>query len=195
MLAKLTAMVVTAEQLAAGLTHVRAAPAEQGVVDLVVRRPGLGRREILDAGELDTVVGLIGDTWSVRPSRHTPDRSPHPEMQLNLMNARMTALVAGSEPADWALAGDQLYVDLDLSEANLPPGTRLAIGPAAVIEVTAPPHTGCAKFRARFGPEAMRFVNTAEGRALRLRGMNARVVMGGRVCPGDAIGKVVDGEW
>src|SRR5215207_3757581 len=99
-LAKLTAMVVTAEQLAAGLTHVRAAPAEQGVVDLVVRRPGLGRREILDAGELDTVVGLIGDTWSVRPSRHTPDRSPHPEMQLNLMNARMTALVAGSEPAD-----------------------------------------------------------------------------------------------
>jgi hypothetical protein len=179
---------LAAADLATGLAGVRASPSERGVVELVVRRPAVGRREILTEGVLDVDVGLVGDTWPVRPSRRTPDRSPHPEMQLNVMNARVAALVAGPAPERWALAGDQLYVDFDLSEANLPPGTLLAVG-SAVIEVTAQPHTGCVKFAARFGRDAMRFVNTADGRALRLRGMNARVVTGGTVRPGDVVAK------
>ena len=99
-------------------------------------------------------------------------------MQLNIINARVARLVAGDDPADRALAGDQLHVDLDLSPENLPAGTRLAIG-GAVIEVTDQPHTGCAKFAARFGAEALRFVNIGGGKQLRLRGINAKVVAAG----------------
>jgi MOSC domain-containing protein YiiM len=109
-------------------------------------------------------------------------------MQINVMNARAALLVAGSSERR-ALAGDQLYVDLDLSPENLPAGTRLAIG-TAVIEVTAVPHTGCAKFVAHFGSEAMRFVNGRVGRSLRLRGLNARVVQSGAIRRGDRISKV-----
>ena len=85
----------------------------------------------------------------------------------------------------WHLAGDQLYVDLDLSEANLPPGTRLSIG-SAVIEVTAEPHTGCSKFVERFGLDAMKFVNSRERKDLHLRGINARVVRPGVLRVGDS---------
>lgn len=174
--------------LQAGLSRVYSSPPDVGRLELIVRRPAVGRREILSEGALDTTVGLLGDTWNCRPSKRTPDHSPHPDMQLNIMNARAVALVAGS-PERWALAGDQLYVDLDISEANLPPGTRLELG-SAVIEVTAQPHLGCVKFKARFGRDAMRFVNTAEGRALRLRGMNAKVMTGGTIRQGDLVRKV-----
>jgi MOSC domain len=174
--------------LRAGLGHVHESPPDLGRLELIVRRPAVGQREVLSEGTLETDVGLVGDTWNCRPSTRTPDRSPHPEMQLNIMNARVTALIAGTAQR-WALAGDQLYVDMDISEANLPPGTRLRLG-AAVIEVTAQPHLGCAKFTARFGRDAMRFVNTAEGRALRLRGMNAKVVSGGTIRHGDLLGKL-----
>jgi hypothetical protein len=175
-------------ELEAGLEHVRRSPADDGRLELVVRRPAIGEREELAMGELDLAEGLVGDTWSVRPSRASADGGPHPDCQLNVMNSRMVALVA-VDPARRALAGDQLYVDLDLSEENLPPGTRLAIG-SAVIEVTARPHTGCAKFVARFGVDAMRFVNSPTGRALRLRGLNARVVQAGTVRPRDVVRKV-----
>ena len=178
----------TTPELEAGLGHVRQSPADGGRLELVVRRPAVGEREELAAGELDLADGLLGDTWSTRPSRLTADGGPHPECQLNVMNSRMAALVA-VDPARRSLAGDQLYVDLDLSQENLPPGTRLAIG-SAVIEVTAQPHTGCAKFVARFGIDAMRFVNSPTGRALRLRGLNARVVQAGTVRPGDVVRKV-----
>ena len=178
----------TTPELEAGLGHVRQSPADGGRLELVVRRPAVGEREELAAGELDLADGLLGDTWSTRPSRLTADGGPHPECQLNVMNSRMAALVA-VDPARRSLAGDQLYVDLDLSQENLPPGTRLAIG-SAVIEVTAQPHTGCAKFVARFGIDAMRFVNSPTGRALRLRGLNARVVQAGTVRPGDVVCKV-----
>jgi MOSC domain-containing protein YiiM len=177
----------TTAELEAGLVQVRRSPADGGRLELVVRRPAVGQREELDEGQLDLHEGLVGDTWSVRPSRRTDDGGPHAEMQLNVMNSRMAALVAG-DPARRGLAGDQLYVDLDISEENLPAGMRLVIG-SAVIEVTTRPHLGCDKFVARFGMEAMRLVNSPAGRALRLRGLNARVVQPGTIRPGDTVRK------
>jgi hypothetical protein len=179
---------VTAAELEAGLDHLRGSPTDAGTLELVVRRPGPGEREVLEEGELDLEVGLVGDSWHWRGSRYTEDGSAHPQMQLNVMNARCAQLVAG-DPGRRALAGDQLYVDLDLSPANLPTGSRLAIGPA-VIEVMPLPHTGCPTFVRHFGAEAMRFVNGKVGRSLRLRGLNARVVRAGTVRPGDLVTKL-----
>ncbi len=180
----------TPEELAAFVPQLLHAPRDVGTLKLVVRRPAPGAREVLDEGELDLVVGLVGDTWAQRGSSKTPDGGAHPEMQLNVMSARMVAFLAG-DPALRPLAGDQLYLDLDLSQDNLPAGTRLTIGEpgvrGAVIEVTEVPHTGCAKFVERFGAEAMRFVNGPVGRPMRLRGLNARVVVAGRVRPGDPV--------
>lgn len=179
---------LTEDELLAGLEHIRQAPPDGGRLELIVRRPAVGEREVLEEGELDVVDGLVGDTWRQRSSSRTPDRSPHPDCQINVMGARVADLVAG-HPDRRALAGDQLFLDLDLSAANLPPGTRLAIG-TAVIEVTAQPHTGCGKFVERFGLEAMKFVNSPAGRALNLRGINARVVQSGAVRAGDRARKL-----
>jgi hypothetical protein len=180
----------TPEELAAFLPVLRTAPRDAGTLELVVRRPAAGEREELGEGELDLEAGLVGDTWSQRPSSRTADGGPHPDMQLNVMNGPLVAFLAG-DPGRRALAGDQLYLDLDLSHDNLPAGSRLTIGDprtrGAVIEVTEQPHTGCAKFVERFGAEAMRFVNGTHGRPLRLRGLNARVVVPGRVRPGDPV--------
>ena len=176
----------SAEELTGYLDTLRAAPTDAGTLTLVVRRPSVGEREILDLGELHPDHGLVGDTWAVRGSKRTADGTSHPDMQLNVMSSRMVAFLAGADPARQALAGDQLYLDLDLSEENLPAWTRLEIG-GAVIEVTDQPHTGCAKFIERFGEAAMRFVNGREGRPLRLRGLNAHVVVPGPVRPGDAV--------
>jgi len=180
---------LTTEQLEAGLDHVRASPADGGTLELIVRRPVVDARELLDAGELSLVEGLVGDSWKDRPSSRSDDGGPHPEMQLNIINARLSSLIAGGDADTRALAGDQLHVDLDLSVDNLPPGTLLAIGDA-VVEVTAQPHTGCAKFASRFGKEALRFVNVGPGKELRLRGINARVVTAGRIATGDRITKL-----
>jgi len=177
-----------ADELEAGLPDILASPKDDGVVRMIVRRPEVDRREVLDAGELDVAEGLVGDNWRTRGSRQTEDGSAHPEMQLNLMNARVIALAAQSEER-WALAGDQLFVDLDLGKENLPAGTRLALG-TAIIEVTAVPHLGCRKFAARFGVEAMKFANSRRGKRLCLRGINAKVVKPGRVVAGDRIRKV-----
>ena len=178
----------TAAELEAGLADVRAAPRDEGALRLIVRRTGPGTREILEMGQLDRTVGLVGDDWVQRPSRRTG--VPDPLAQLTVMNARYTELIAGQGgPHVWALAGDQLYVDLDLSEENLPGGARLAIG-GAVIEIQAKPHTGCAQFSARFGAEALRIANSEMGRALRLRGANATVVEAGVVRLGDLAHKL-----
>jgi len=178
----------TADELAAGLGEILASPPTQGTVELIVRRPAENEREVLDEGALDLGEGLVGDMWGRRGSSRTPDGSANTDAQLTLMNARAASLIAGSRER-WPLAGDQLYVDLDLSVENLPPGTRLAVG-EAVVEVTAEPHTGCAKFSARFGTEALKFVNKPPGRDLRLRGVNTRIVTPGAVRAGDTISKV-----
>lgn len=175
----------TTEELEAALGHIRAAPTDFGELQLIVRRPDVDAREELEEAELDGELGLIGDTWSTRPSTSTPDGSPSRDGQLTLINARAISAVAGT-PDRWALAGDQLYVDLDLSEAGLPAGTLLGIG-GAVIEITSKPHRGCKKFAARFGNDAARFVNTGPGLDLNLRGRNARVVTPGPIRRGDRV--------
>src|SRR3954469_12258868 len=158
----------TADELASALDEIRQSPATAGTVELIVRRPAENEREVLDEGVLDLDLGLVGDIWKARGSSRTPDRSANLDAQLTLMNARAAHAIAGSNERR-QLAGDQLFVDLDLSIENLPAGTQLAVGDA-VIEVTHEPHTGCAKFSARFGTEALKFVNKSPGRELRLRG-------------------------
>jgi MOSC domain-containing protein YiiM len=171
----------TQSELESGLEHVRQAPKDRGMLAMIVRRPRVGEREVVEEAELTTADGVVGDSWRVRG--HSPD----PETQLNVMGARVLELVAG-ERERWQLAGDQLIVDLDLSRENLPPGTRLTIG-SAVIEVSDEPHTGCGKFVSRFGVDAQKFVNSPLGRTLNLRGINARVVQPGKIRVGDAVTK------
>ena len=173
------------ERFDAGLDHIRAAPAETGRLELIVRRPAEGEREILDEGHLDLVVGLVGDRWADRIPGSTPI---YLQAQVTVISTRvLTAIEPDRER--WPLAGDQLFVDLDLSVENLPPGSRLGIG-SAVLEISEEPHTGCAKFSARFGSDALRWINSPTGRAYRMRGLNARIVEAGTVRLDDAVRKL-----
>jgi hypothetical protein len=179
---------LTMEELEAQLEAIRQSPKDEGVLELIVCRPGIEEREVLTQGTLDPVEGLIGDCWKTRGSTRTPDGSAHPGMQINIMNSRVIALVAQARER-WRLAGDQLFMDLDLSGENLPAGTRLALG-SAVIEVNALPHTGCHKFVSRFGLDAMKFVNSTVGQQLHLRGINAQVVQAGVIRVGEVVRKI-----
>lgn len=172
-------METTAERLWADLDHVRRAPRDEGTLELIATRPAVGEREVVEQAELDVEQGVVGDSWSRRGKR------PNPKSQVAIMSARAAAMIAG-EREHWAIAGDQLYIDLDLSAANLPPGTRLAIG-TAILEVSDLPHLGCGKFTARYGAEARELVNSPEGVALNLRGINTRIVQGGTVRRGDTV--------
>jgi hypothetical protein len=178
---------LTVEALEAGLPQVALSPKDQGELKLIVRRPANGQREILQKGELDLIVGLIGDNWKTRGNRHMPDGSANPNSQITIMNSRVIALLAREEQR-WPLAGDQLYVDFDLSASNIPPGTQLAIG-SAVLEVTAQPHAGCKKFADRFGVECVEFINSPEQKELQLRGINSKVVQPGTIRVGDVVRK------
>ncbi len=179
---------LTMEELEAGLDDIRQSPRDAGVLQLIVRRPQADEREILAEGQLDLLEGLVGDNWGSRGSSLTSDGSSHPDMQLTIMNSRVIALVAQAKDR-WQLAGDQLFIDLDLSAENLVLGTRLAVG-TAVIEITDQPHTGCQKFAARFGQAAAKFVNSPLGKQLHLRGVNARVVQPGVIRVGDVVRKM-----
>ena len=180
---------VSSSELDAGLASVRCSPHDRGVVEMIVCRPAVDERRVLDEATLVVGEGLAGDNYLTRPHPRTPDGQAHPEAQLNLMNSRAADLVAGGDRARWPLAGDQLFVDFDLSLANTPPGTRLAIG-EAIIEVSHKPHTGCSKFSERFGIDAARWVNAEQDE--RRRGINAMVVRGGTVRTSDAIVKLTD---
>ena len=173
----------TLETLEAGLDHIRQSPKDRGRLELIVRRPASEEREVIQEAELDLVEGLVGDNWLARGSKRTPDGKADPNLQLTIMNSRLIALLAG-EKENWLLAGDQLFIDLDISIENLPPGTQLAIG-ESIVEITEQLHTGCAKFSARFGSDALRFVNSRGGRELRLRGVNTKIVQPGLIRVGD----------
>ena len=179
---------LTVDELEAGLENILRSPKDNGVLDMIVRRPQIEEREVLTEGRLDMVEGLEGDNWKTRGSTKTADNSPHPEMQINIMNSRVIDLVANGKDR-WHLAGDQLFIDMDLSDENLPAGTKLSIG-EAVLEVTPIPHSGCKKFTARFGLEAMKFVNSPLRKELHLRGINAKVVQAGSIRTGDTVKKM-----
>jgi MOSC domain-containing protein YiiM len=179
---------VSMDELEKGLDLIRQSPRDAGVLAMIVRRPEKGQREVLDEGALNSAEGLVGDNWRLRPIPVAKDDPAYADNQVTVMNARLIDLVAQTKER-WPLAGDQLYVDLDLSEDNLPPGTRLAVG-AAVIEVTALPHTGCKLFLARFGLDALTFVNSTTGKPLRLRGLNAKVVQPGVIRTGNVVRKL-----
>jgi len=177
----------TAAELEDGLDTVRSAPRDAGGLRLIVRRSAEDEREVLGEGHLDTEHGLVGDAWEQHLGRNG---EPTWYAQVTVMNARYAELISGSsDAADWAPAGDQLYVDLDISEANLPAGSRLAIG-EALLEISPQPHTGCAKFSARFGSDAWKLANSEVGRSLRLRGANTVVLQSGVVRTGDVARKI-----
>ena len=176
------------EKLEAGLDVIRASPKDQGRLELIVRRPQSGEREILEEGQLDLIQGLVGDNWIARGSTQTVDGRAHPDLQITVMNTRLIALLAQGK-SHWQLAGDQLFIDFDLSIHNLSSGARVALG-EAIIEITEKPHTGCAKFSGRFGPDALKFVNSPVGKELRLRGLNAKVVQPGLIRVGDLARKI-----
>jgi MOSC domain-containing protein YiiM len=178
-------------ELEEGMDYIRQSPKDHGTLKMIVCRPVDDEREVTQRGELNLWEGLVGDNWKRRGSKHTEDGSANPDAQITVMNARAIELVAQAAER-WSLAGDQLYIDMDLSDENLPPGTRLSIG-SAILEVSAVPHTGCKKFSARFGVEAMKFVNSPEGKRLHLRGINTKIVQAGVIQVGDVVRKVSDG--
>lgn len=184
----MTPVHLATEQLQAGLTEILRSPLDNGIVQRIVCRPRENEREVLQEAQLDTALGLLGDNWKARGNRRAADGQANPEAQITVMNSRVAALVA-QFPDRWPLAGDQIFADLNLSTGNLPPGTRLRVG-TAELQVSALPHTGCAKFVSRFGMDAMNFVNSPEGRRLGLRGINARVRKGGCFKVGDLLTKL-----
>ena len=172
-------------ELEAALPHIREAPVGDGIIQLIVRRPAEDQREVLNEARINGAEGIEGDTWNQRGTSLSADGGPHPNKQITIMNSRAAEAVIG--PIErWPLAGDQIYADLDIGHDALPAGTQLTVGDA-VVEVAVEPHTGCAKFAARFGREALRFVNTGEGSSLRLRGVNCRVIQPGTVRVGDSV--------
>lgn len=174
---------MTKTELLAGLDIIRQSPRDGGTLEMIVRRPESGAREVIDQAELDLKEGMVGDNWKARGSSRTKDGRANPEAQITIMSTRAIALIA-QDKERWQWAGDQLYVDMDLSADNLPAGSQIALG-STILEISAEPHTGCSQFVERFGMDAMQFVNSAEGRQFRLRGLNAKIIQPGVIRVGD----------
>ena len=179
---------LTRDELEAGLDHIRAAPKDNGTLECIVSRPGHGERRDLKSVRISLAEGVDGDHWAKGCWKTTAEGNPDPDVQICIMNARCIGLIA-HERANWPPAGDNLFIDMDLTPDNLPPGTRIAIG-SSLLEITAVPHNGCDSFIARYGRDACVFVNTGEGRKMKLRGIYARVVEDGVASVGDTVRKV-----
>ena len=180
---------LTTQQLEDGLEHIKNSPKDITLIDMIVCRPNEGDRKMLQEGYLDKEKGLVGDNWLERGSLKTADGSSHPEMQLNIMNSRSISLIAQQKDR-WPLAGDQLFIDINLTDKNIPAGTKLSVG-QAIVEVTAIPHNGCKKFTDRFGIDAVKFVNSSIGKELHLRGVNAKIIKSGIIKVGDMVKKIL----
>ena len=179
---------LTLEQLQKGLPQIEASPKDKGTLRAIVIRPLTDERKSLDRCELSFKGGVHGDNWADGCWMKQEDGSPHPDVQVAIMNSRAIDLIAGEEER-WPLAGDNLFVDFDLSEDNLPPGTRVIVG-GVLLEITEVPHNGCKKFAERFGKDAVKFVNSTAGKQLHLRGIYAKVIDAGTVRVGDSVIKV-----
>lgn len=179
---------LSTQEVEAGIANIKESQKDNGVLQLIVRRPKTETREIISSAELNLINGLEGDNWKARGSSSTPDNSADPEAQITLMNTRVIDLLT-KEKTLWQLAGDQLFVDMDLSIENLPPLSKLQIG-SAILEISVKPHTGCKKFSGRFGVDALAFISTPLGKSLRMRGVNARVIQAGEIKVGDSIKKL-----
>jgi hypothetical protein len=175
-------------ELQQGLPVILAAPKDEGVLRAIVVRPAHGERLTPGASEVSLARGVHGDHWEKGCWRTTEDGRPDPDVQICIMSARCIELIAGPIE-NWPPAGDNLFIDMDLTPANMPPGQRFSIG-TALFEITAVPHNGCDQFIARFGRDAVLFVNTGEGKRLRLRGIYARVIRDGRIAAGDRVTKL-----
>ncbi len=172
---------LTMDELEAGLEEIESAPKSNGTVEMIVARPTVNGRLTLQKAALTINGGLEGDNWAAR-------KRVRPDEQITIANVRVVRLYA-QKPERWPLAGDQLYVDFDISNANLKAGDRIRIG-TAVLQITSKPHDGCNKFIQRFGHPAFTFVNMDAHRHLNLRGIYAIVVQSGTIHAGDGIIKV-----
>jgi MOSC domain len=175
------------DELRQGLGEIAQSPKDRGTLKAIVIRPETDARVSLQQCELSAGSGVHGDNWAKGCWMSLPDGRPHPDVQVAIMNARTIALIAQDE-ARWPLAGDNLFVDIDLSADTLPAGTRLSVG-SALLEITEVPHKGCKKFAERFGVDATRFVNSRDGLRMHLRGIYARIVEPGVVAVGDTVAK------
>ncbi len=171
---------VSVEDLEAGWRKTEKSPQDLGAVEMIVRRPKPEEREEMESATFTAEAGLAGDDWL--------RRSANPDAQITMMNSRLIHLLAGDK-SRWALSGDQLFVDLDISQDNLPAGARLRIG-EVVMEVSPLPHTGCTKFARRFGGAARKWVMTDEGQQARRRGVYTKVIVDGEIRVGDRIQKL-----
>lgn len=158
-------------ELESGLQALPPAPRDLGRVTAIIRRPEPQQRESLESVDLSVEAGIPGDAWNRAPTKS-------PEGQLAVMNTAIARLIANGQ--DLVVFGDNLFVDLDLSAASLPSGSRLSVG-NAIVEVTPLPHNGCKKFHARFGPDALRLVQAPGTRAQNYRGIYWKVVTSGQV--------------
>ncbi len=179
---------LTRAELEAGLPEILQSPKDNGLVEAITVRPVSEERRVVQSTRMTLSGGVEGDHWANGCWKSTEDGKPHPDVQICIMNSRCINHIAGSRE-NWAPAGDNLFVDMDISPDNMPPGTRVSLG-SVILEITDTPHNGCAKFVERYGREATVFVNTGEGKRLRLRGIYGRVVQDGAVSVGDVITKI-----